>query len=84
MVRQAHHPEQSRRTNSNAETHASDRRDRNQKVLNRFLPPHQERGKLRRNDRETRPIEFGMKNLGLRIYVPGGKYKGIEAQGIRV
>jgi len=47
-------------------------------------PPHQERGKLRRNDRETGPIEFGMKNLGLRIYVLGGKYKGIEAQGIRV
>ena len=36
------------------------------------------------NDRETGPIEFGMKNLGLRIYVLGGKYKGIEAQGIRV
>lgn len=36
------------------------------------------------DDRETGPIEFGMKNLGLRIYVPGGKYKGIGAQGIRV
>ncbi len=31
-----------------------------------------------RYDRETGPIEFGMKNLGLRIYVPGGKYKGIR------
>jgi hypothetical protein len=36
------------------------------------------------DDRETVPIEFGMKNLGLRIYVPCGKYKGIGAQGIRV
>lgn len=37
-----------------------------------------------RDNRETGPIEFGMMNLGLRIYVFGGKYKGIGAQGIRV
>jgi len=36
-------------------------------------------GENGRDDRETGPIEFGMKNLGLRIYVPSGKYKGIGA-----
>jgi hypothetical protein len=34
-----------------------------------------------RDDGGTGSIEFGMKNLGLRIYIPGGKYKGIRARG---